>query len=199
MLIFCFSPETALKHALLASMPHSWLVVFQHGYADDWLGLRLTNILVHTLGRHNCDRSGSISPLFLAALLVLAQIFALCWKQRDPLYTIFLQPAFLSHPTLATKLCYQSLLHANTHTYIDTYIHIYIHTYTHTKIHYIHTYIHTKIHYIHTYIKYIRTYIHTCMHTYTYMTVHYIHTYIYAYIQTDNNSCLPPISWFIKA
>ena len=33
---------------------HSWIEVFQHGYADDWLGLRLTNILVTFSGCSLC-------------------------------------------------------------------------------------------------------------------------------------------------
>ena len=48
----------------------------------------------------NCARSGSILSPFLAALFVLAQIFALSWKQRDPLYTIFLH-LFLSHANIS--------------------------------------------------------------------------------------------------
>ena len=47
----------------------------------------------------NCDRSGSILSPFRAALFILVQIFASSWKQRYPLYTIFLH-LFLSHATI---------------------------------------------------------------------------------------------------
>ena len=49
-----------------------------------------------------------MSP-FLAALFVLAQIFALSWKQRDPPYTIFLH-LFLSHATISQSG--SSILHS---------------------------------------------------------------------------------------
>ena len=45
-------------------MPHSWLVVFQHGFADEWLGLRLTNILVHIPGRQTVTGLDQYCHLF---------------------------------------------------------------------------------------------------------------------------------------
>ena len=81
-------------------MPHSWLVVF-----EQWLRRWLVRPALdkharpHSL-QTNCDRSGLILSPFLAALFVLAQIFALSWKQRDPLYTIVLH-LFLSHATIS--------------------------------------------------------------------------------------------------
>ena len=51
-------------NGLMPRMLHSWLEVFQHGYADDWLGLRLTNILVHTLGIQTVTGLGRYCHLF---------------------------------------------------------------------------------------------------------------------------------------
>ena len=84
-------------------MPHSWLVISQHGYADVIGWLVRPAFDKHTrphVWQTNCDRSGSILSPFLAALFVLAQIFALSWKQRDPLYTIFLH-LFLPQATIS--------------------------------------------------------------------------------------------------
>ena len=96
---WCILRCLARPDRLLHTFPHSshvnWLMnkVFQHSYADDWLGLRLTNILVHTFCIQTVTGLGRYCHLFLAALFVLAQIFALSRKHLSPPISVTLPPS----------------------------------------------------------------------------------------------------------
>ena len=110
---WCILRYLARPDRLLHTFPHSlhanWLMPRNASWLARGLSAWLRRWLARpALDKHtrphslhtNCERSGSILSPFLAALFVLAQIFALSWKQRDPLYTIFLH-LFLSHATIS--------------------------------------------------------------------------------------------------
>lgn len=65
-------------------MPHSWSMVCQHGYTDDWLDMRSLTLLTNKMSYIWID-----SITFTGYSLCFSSRIHFSWKQWDPLYAIF--------------------------------------------------------------------------------------------------------------